>query len=153
MIQGKWFSPGAPLPEDALTVRRAVFGRGEDALDAESWSAVVYLEGTPAAAGRIWWKDDAFWLGDIGVLESLRGRKLGDLVLRLLLFKAQSHAARQVCLFSPVSLTGFFTRLGFRPSDAEPSPAGLVYLCISGQDIDLDTCKNCGKTSCPNRKE
>ena len=53
MIQGKWFSPGAPLSEDALTVRRAVFGRGEDALDAESWSAVVYLEGTPAAAGRI----------------------------------------------------------------------------------------------------
>ena len=40
MIQGKWFPQGADLSE-ALSVRQAVFSRGEDALDAESQNVVV----------------------------------------------------------------------------------------------------------------
>lgn len=42
MIEGKWFAPGAEIPE-AAAIRGAVFGRGQDALDQESWNVVVYL--------------------------------------------------------------------------------------------------------------
>ena len=126
-----------------------VFGRGADALDAESWNAVIYSDGVPAACGRIWWKDDAFWLGDIGVLEEYRGRRLGDLALRLLLFKAQSHSAREVRLRSPEETAGFFSRLGFRPVPGSASP---VEMSIRGADIDLDTCRNCHKADCPSRR-
>ena len=148
MIQGKWFSPGSDL-SDLLPVRTAVFGRGSDALDNTSWNALVYQDSVPVAVGRIWWQDGSFFIGDIGVLESFRHRHLGDLVLRLLLFKAQSHAAREVRLFSPRNLTGFFSRLGLKeqPSD-NPS---VVEMTISGDEISLDSCKNCPKTSCPNR--
>ena len=149
MIQGKWFAPGTDLTV-LLPVRESVFGRGSDDLDASSWNALVLEDSVPAATGRIWWENGAFWLGDIAVLEDRRRRRLGDLVLRLLLFKAQSHAAREVRLRCPRDMTGFFDRLGLRalPSD-DPDTVEMV---ISGDAIDLDTCKNCPRSSCPSRK-
>lgn len=149
MIQGKWFAPGSDL-SDVIPVRTAVFGSGADDRDAMSWNALVFEDSVPAASGRIWWEDGAYWLGDICVLEDRRNRRLGDLVLRLLLFKAQDHAAREVRLRCPCGVTGFFERLGFRalPSDDPVS----VEMALAGDRIDLDTCKNCSRESCPNRK-
>ena len=148
MIQGKWFAQGADLSE-ALSVRQAVFDRSADFLDSESQNVVIYEDGLPAATGRIWWRDGSFWLGDIGVLPASRGRHLGDLTLRLLLFKAQSHAAREVRLRCPRDLEGFFSRLGFRPDTCSENE---VELFLPGDEIDLDTCRNCNKTNCPSRK-
>ncbi len=150
MVQGKWFAPGSDLSA-LLPVREAVFGRGADALDALSWNTLVYEDSVPAATGRIWWEDGAFRLGDLAVLEERRRRRLGDLVLRLLLFKAQSHAAREVRLRCPRDLTGFFERLGLRPQPSGSGDADIVEMMIPGDQIDLDTCKNCPKASCPNR--
>ena len=150
MIQGKWFAPGEDLSASVLPVRMSVFGCGGDDLDAASWNALVYLDGIPAASGRIWWEDGAFRLGNIGVIESCRGQHLGDLILRLLLFKAQNHAAKEVRLQCPRDLTGFFARLGLKEESV--SGSGLVEMMISGESIDLDTCRHCPKSSCPNRK-
>ena len=149
MIQGKWFAPGTPVAGDVISVREAVFGRGTDDLDTLSWNAAVYSDGTPCAAGRIWWEGGAYWLGDICVLESWRGRRLGDLVLRLLLFKAQSHSAVEVRLLAPESVSGFFARMGFQPAGRR---GDLVEMQIPGNRIELDTCKNCTKADCPNRQ-
>ena len=150
MIQGKWFAPGEDLSAGVLPVRKSVFGRGVDELDTASWNALVYQDGIPSASGRIWWEDGAYRLGDIGVLESCRGQHLGDLVLRLLLLKAQNHSAKEVRLQCTRELTGFFTRLGLKEESA--SDNGLIEMMIPGEDIDLDTCRHCPKTSCPNRK-
>ena len=150
MVQGKWFAPGEDLSSGVLPVRSAVFGRGGDSLDPLSWNVLVYQDGVPAASGRIWWEDDAYWLGDIGVLEAYRGQKLGDLVLRLLLFKAQGHSAREVRLSCPPGVTGFFARLGLREEEGGMPEA--VPMSIQGNQIDLDSCKHCPKQSCPNRK-
>jgi len=147
MIQGQWFSPGADL-SGVLSVRRAVFSREGDDLDAESWNVLVYEDDVPAATGRIWWREGAFRLGDIGVLPARRGRKLGDLTLRLLLFKARSHAAREVRLCCPPDTAGFFERLGFR---ALPSSGGETEMFLPGDAIELDACKSCRKENCPNR--
>ena len=153
MIQGKWFAPGEDLSSGVLSVRQAVFSRGSDSLDPVSWNALVYWDDIPAATGRIWWENGSYWLGDICVMEPMRGRKLGDLVLRLLLFKAQSHSAREVCLRTPPDLSGFFSRLGFTPQqDPEFPGTDVLFMCLPGDRIDLDTCKNCKKPDCPNRK-
>ena len=149
MVQGKWFPQGSDLSE-VLSVRRAVFSRGEDALDAESWNVLVWQDEVPAAVGRIWWRDGSFWLGDVGVLPAFRGQMLGDLVLRLLLFKAQSHAAREVRLRTPPEAEGFFARLGLR---REGISGEEVEMRIAGEDIDLDSCKACKKADCPRRKD
>ena len=61
---------------------------------------------------------------------------------------AQSHAAREVRLECPRDVTGFFSRLGLKE---ESSSGDAVEMMIPGDLIDLDTCKNCPKASCPNR--
>ena len=149
MIQGKWFPQGADL-SDPLSVRRDVFSRGRDALDDGAQNVVVYLDGVPAAAGRLWWEDGAFRLGDIGVSAPFRGRLLGDLVLRLLLFKAQEHFAREVRLRAPFGTEGFFARLGLREVSRGESETEMM---IPGEEIDLDTCRACGKKDCPKRRD
>lgn len=152
MVQGKWFAPGTD-PDTAAAVRQEVFGRGQDVLDSMSWNVVVYQDEVPAASGRIWWQDGAYRLGDIGVLPAWRGRRLGDLVLRLLLFKAQGHFAREVRLAAPTEVQGFFTRLGFRPDPLSPPTEGApMEMLLKGDQIDLDTCKNCDRADCPSRK-
>ena len=152
MIQGQWFSPGKDI-SPLLPVRESVFGRGADALDGESWNTLVYEDDVPAASGRIWYRDGAYWLGDICVAESRRGRRLGDLVLRLLLFKAQSHAAPEVRLLCPSAVAGFFARLGFVSVSGPSGPdAETVEMAIDGARIDLDTCKHCPKSNCPDRR-
>ncbi len=152
MIQGRWFAPGEDLSAGVLPVRRAVFGREGDALDAQSWNVLVLEDGTPAAAGRIWWAEGAFWLGEIGVTEERRGRRLGDLTLRLLLFKAQSHSAREVRLRCPAETAGFFARLGLREDAAAAPSDGWVEMTLPGDAIELDSCKNCPRDACPSRK-
>ena len=148
MIQGQWFLPGKDITP-LLPVRQTVFGRGADALDSESWNALVYEDGIPAASGRIWYRCGVYWIGDICVLESRRGRHLGDLVLRLLLFKAQSHAAPEVRLRCDADTAGFFSRLGFSVVSGTDNPVEMI---ISGSRIELDSCRNCTKTECPNRR-
>ena len=140
MIQGKWFAPGEPLAKDLLSVQEKVFGVSGKAHDPEGWNTLVFMDEEPAASGR---------LGNIGVVPSLRGRRLGDLVLRLLLFKAQSHAAREVRLVCPAETEGFFARLGFLPVSRG---AETVEMMISGENIELDSCAACKKQNCPNRK-
>lgn len=148
MIEGKWFAPGADLTQP-LAIRRQVLDYGADALDPMAWNVVVYREGEPAATGRIWWQDGAFWLGSIAVLPAWRGQQLGDLTLRLLLFKAQSHGARRIRVLSPAALTPFFTRLGFRPEGEAAN--GMQPLLLLGEELCLDSCQGCRK-DCPNRR-
>ncbi len=155
MIQGKWTAPGV-RPEDGLTVRQAVFGFGQDPLDEKSWNVTVYQDEVPAASGRLWWEDGVFRLGEVGVLPAYRKRKLGDLTLRLLLFKAQSHFAREIRLRCPAETAGFFSRLGFEPASPfseEPLPDGELEMAADGNEIQLDSCASCKKTGCPNRPQ
>ena len=149
MIQGKWFAPGEDLAAEVLPLRREIFGIAGSPTDPEGWNTLVYMDGQPAASGRIWWSEDAFWLGEIGVLPALRGRRLGDLVLRLLLFKAQAHSAREIRLRCPEDTADVFSRLGFLPVRRE---SGSVEMMIRGEDVSLDSCANCKKQNCPNRQ-
>ena len=151
MIQGKWFAPGEDISAEVLPIREKVFGVSGPSEDPLSWNALVYTDSLPVAAGRIWWENGAYRIGDIGVLPEFRGKRLGDLVLRLLLFKAQSHAAREVRLFCPEDTAGFFSRLGFTEVSGSRS-GNNVEMMVSGSDINLDYCASCKKEGCPNRK-
>ncbi|HML45805.1 MAG TPA: GNAT family N-acetyltransferase [Clostridia bacterium] len=121
MIYGKWFPPGSAIPE-ARAVRQAVFvdelglssDWAQDDLDALSHTAVLYdAEKRPAATGRIYYFEDAFWIGSIAVLPDQRGQGLGDLMVRMLLDKALQHCARHVRLRTRKEAAGFFEPYGF----------------------------------------
>ena len=116
MIEGKWFVQGSDLTQP-LAIREAVFGRGMDALDAEAQQVMVYREGQPVGAARLWRHDGSFHMGDIGVLPAYRGQGYGDLLVRLLIFKAETHHAGCVRLTCAQATRAFFERYGFAASD------------------------------------
>lgn len=132
MIQGKWFPTGSDLSQP-LAVRQAVFDRGRDALDDWAQQVAVYAGDEPVGAARLWWRDGAFWLGDVGVVPGCRGKGYGDLLVRLLLFKALSHGARFIRLEAPSEAVAFFARYGFREERCgtdKPSWAWPPPMCV-----------------------
>lgn len=141
MIQGKWFPVGADISQ-ALDIRASVFGRRRDASDDMAQQAVVYGDtGEAVGSARLLWRDGAFWLGDIGVLERERGRGYGDLLVRLLMYKALTHGARRMALVCPSDMTGFFARYGFKPTG---DCGEGVEMSADADDISLSHCGGCG---------
>lgn len=147
MVQGKWFVMGSDLSQP-MSIRQAVFGRGEDALDAMAQQAVVYENGQPVGTGRLWWQDGAFRVGDLAVLENRRGCGFGDLLIRLLLFKALTHNAALIALECPEAMEGFFAQYGF---GCDHRADGMASMSIRGEDVHLShcggNCAECGHQS------
>lgn len=137
MIEGKWLAPGQAL-SSALSIREAALGIGSDALDKESWNALIFSDSIPVATGRIRYFEGEFVLEHLCVLPAYRHQGYGDVLTRLLLFKAQQHGARHIRLFCPEETKGYFLKFGFKQETE-----GSLYL--SGSDICLDNCKGCGK--------
>ena len=145
MVQGRWFPMGADVSEP-LALRMQVFGRGRDARDDLAQQVVVYESGQPVGAARLWWQDGAFWLGDVGVLSEKRGRGYGDLLVRLGLFKALTHQAREIRLITPAETEGFFAQYGF-------APEGNGRMAILAQNVHLSHCGgNCADCAHPSEE-
>lgn len=126
MVEGKWFAQGADIAQP-LAIRQAALGLSRDALDDEAQQVVVYREEEPVGTARLWWQDGSFRLGGLCVLPQSRGQGYGDLLVRLLLYKAMTHHARSVRLLCPAALTPFFARYGFR-AQSEDDPAEMLLL-------------------------
>ena len=148
MVQGRWFPMGSDIALP-LSVREQVFGRGEDALDAMAQQVIVHEEGVPVGSARLWWADGAFRLGDVGVLENERGRGFGDLLVRLLLFKALTHSASVIRLECPADVAPFFAKYGFL---ADGEADGAVQMYILGQNVQLSHC-GCNCAECTHQTE
>lgn len=146
MIQGKWIPPGQPFPE-ALALRKAVFVDEQgfsphlerDDKDDLSWHAVLYLDGIPAATGRIYYFEDAFWVGRICVIPQARAQGLGDLLMRMLLDKAQRHFAPEVRIGAQLPVVPFYARYGFVPTGSVYEEEGVPHqlMRLPGDAIDL----------------
>lgn len=148
MVHGRWFQTNEDLLVP-LSIRQSVFGRGLDATDAQARQVVVYSSDVPVGTARLWWQDGAFWLGDVAVTEEQRGKGYGDLLVRLLLFKALTHSAGEVRLMTPKATQAFFARYGFVADEAD---GDLIPMHIKGEDIHLSHCGgNCD--GCPNQTE
>lgn len=138
MIEGKWFAQGCDLTVP-LAIREAALGTTRDAVDEQAQQVVVSRAGMPVGTARLWWSDGAFWAGDVCVLPTERGQGYGDLLVRLLLYKAATHGAKMVLLTCPASLTPFFERYGFT-ARAQEDPCTL---CATLGD-DGTGCAGCG---------
>lgn len=148
MVQGKWFPMGSDISE-ALWVRQAVFARGEDELDPMAHQVVVYREGKPVGSARLYWADGAFRLDQLGVLPQERNKGYGDLLIRLLLFKALTHSASLIALDTPDETRAFFAKYGFQEDGGQD---GLTRMHILGDNVQLSHCGgNCA--NCQNRSE
>lgn len=132
MIRGKFLtSMNADMTKDVYDLRKRVFSEeygcpeagDEDRYDAMSVYALVYNEeGVPSGAGRLYIDEDGhFCIGRVGVLKEARGQGMGDLLMRMLLYRAQELNAPSVYLTAPVDTVAFFGKYG-------PEPYGEIVM-------------------------
>jgi predicted GNAT family N-acyltransferase len=80
------------------------------------YALVMDDDGTPSATGRLYIDgEDRFSIGRVCVLKEQRGKYMGDLVMRMLLYRAQELNCASVTLSSQLPAVSFYTRYGFRP--------------------------------------
>lgn len=142
MVKGKWFPQRADIAIP-LALRQMVLGQGRDEVDDEAQQVVVYHQDEPVGTGRLWWAEDAFHLGGIGVVEKHRHKGYGDLLVRMLLLKAITHSAQRLSLQAPVEVAPFFARYGFVAQGEQAPGQGMVSMCLLGEDVQLGHCQGC----------
>jgi predicted GNAT family N-acyltransferase len=136
MIEGKWFVQGADIGMP-LSIRKTVLDKGRDELDDAAQQVLVYREGTPVGTARLWWGEGEFHAGEVCVLPEARGQGYGDLLVRLLLYKAVSHNAGSVSLTCPRDTAPFFARYGFREQPGEASAEDAVTMRLASAELCL----------------
>ena len=151
MIQARWI-PGNEDLSECMALRREVFVKEQsvlvqerDWIDEYALHVLVYNDKKPVATGRIYGVDVGIVKVDcICVSKYYRSRKLGDLVLRMLLFQAQDLNAKFVEVTTAVSAQGFYETLGFLPEGEKYLKEGvpLVDMKLAVKDIKL-SCEDC----------
>ena len=81
------------------------------------------------------------------MLPEERGQGYGDLLIRLLLFKALSHGAGEIGLNAPLDVVPFFAKYGFQTEAGEGAAA---FMTMQGKDVRLSHCGgNCADCDHP----
>lgn len=111
MFTGKWII-GLEGAEDVLAVREACGLGGADETDALSKHAALLKEGKCVGTGRLFYDKDGFEIDNVCVLPEYRGTKVGDTIMRMLIWLAFEHAS-VICVRPTPETRGFFARYGF----------------------------------------
>ena len=154
MYRGKFLISGADI-NDHLSVRTSIpefQGAGLDANDNMAIFATIYdEEDVPCGCGRMYiGSDSRFTIDLLGVLPAYRNRYVGDLIARMLLYKAQELNAGSVRALVPGDSALFFSRYGFRAVGEKSMLFGReAYLMqVDGDKISLEGKCSCGKGTC-----
>ncbi len=126
------FLPGNEDISEPLAIRREVFVEeqgapeaGEfDDLDSSALHLMVYVEEAPAATGRIWHDGKVFRIGHLAVRKPYRGQLIGDLSLRLLVYKAFASGAETLTVSAQTYIASLYAKFGFKSVGEEYMEAG-----------------------------
>jgi predicted GNAT family N-acyltransferase len=151
MITNEWIS-GTQDPKIAYEIRRKVFveeqgcdpKRDVDCFDAQAVHLIVYVEESPAATGRIYHDGSHFRIGRLCVLKEYRGQGIGDLALRLLLFKAFTWA-NEVYIGAQKYAENFYTKFGFQKYGEEYLDENIPHIHMKLKKEDCVFPSKCGE--------
>lgn len=133
MIHSQWITGDMDI-SIPLNIRKSVFGCAErDEFDDFGMNVVMFSEELPIATGRIYHDGKYFRIDNIGVVSEYRGQRVGDLMTRLLLYKA-SQFAPVIYINVPEGMEGFFARYGFMRTGAE-NELGQKELSVAKDEI------------------
>ena len=157
MIRGKFYS-SLDKPEEVTAIRRRVFvdelgmtpEREADRHDDMAIYALALDEDdTPAGTGRMYIDDDGhFVIGRVCTLPEKRGKYLGDLLMRMLLYRAQELHAPAVYVTTPLNCVAFFARYGLKPYGRvmEDDFGQMRFMRALADEIDIEG--SCHKQGC-----
>ena len=151
MIRGKFLTSMDDISE-ILDLRRRVFvdelgfppGNEPDEFDRMAVYALAFDENDrPAGTGRLYIDQNGhFRVGRVCVLPDARGYGLGDLILRMLLFRARELNAASVYVDVDPAAEESFARYGFRTYES----GAPVRMRVLAEDIDLGgSCAGCAQ--------
>ena len=125
MIRGKYLTSKDDIAP-VLAVRNAVFVEeqgfsaegGRDAYDDMAIYALAFNEeGAPVSTGRLFVdRDGQFTIGRVCTLRAYRGQGYGDLIMRMLLYRAQELHAPGIYIHSQAPVAHFYEHYGFQPT-------------------------------------
>jgi predicted GNAT family N-acyltransferase len=152
MITNEWILGNGDLSAP-LAVRRAVFAAeyeagalpGPDELDAQAMHLVLYDDGAPVAAGRLYHDGKTFRIGECGVLPAYRGQGFGDLLVKLLLRKAFGFGPGEVRVGAREPAVDFFGRYGFAGTGEAFTENGSARVMMSVTKDTLTFPSQCGR--------
>ena len=121
MISTKWLKGNDDLI-DAHTIRAKVFINEQnvpqevemDDKDLGAFHVVVYNDEKAVATGRLLINESEFLIGRIAVLKEERKKGFGDLVVKMLVRKAEDKGAKEVLVHAQMSALKFYEKLGFK---------------------------------------
>lgn len=136
MIRGTFYLSNEV--SEAYDFMNAHLANVPDAFDAMAVYAVVRNEADiPSGCGRLYLDETGrFTLDRVYVLPDERGQGLGDLLMRMLLFRAQELNAPEVHLLSPADTIAFFARYGLSPQGE--MEADLRPMRALADEIDIE---------------
>jgi len=165
MIRGKYLSSMEDI-RSVLSLRAAILPAScaEASRDAHDdmcfYALAMEDDGTPVGTGRLYIDDESrFHLGTIAVLPEYRHRGFGDLIARMLLYRALDLNAPSVCAVCPVNSIGFLQRYAMRPvgevvryleQDCRVMEASAEELNLEGSCHKSAKCQGCGEGDCAN---
>ena len=123
---------------DARAIRRKVFCEEQqidesietDGLDSSAIHVMLYYDDIPAATGRLLVMAQEFSIGRVAVLPEFRGKRLGDLVMRLLIRTAYNMGADKQWIHAQLPVRGFYEKLGFVPYGEVYEEAGIPHITM-----------------------
>jgi predicted GNAT family N-acyltransferase len=155
MIRGK-FLLSTDDTDKVMEIRRKVFcdemgfsPESEiDKYDQMAIYALVYDENdVPGGTGRLYINDEGrFCVGRVCVLKEMRGKYLGDLVMRMLLFRALELNAPEVYITSQLDKVSFFERYGLAPYSDIRFDEGYPHRMMRADAAHIrieGSCKHC----------
>ena len=156
MIEGKWLF-GKDEFDDIYNIRKKVFiedlGLSEDIhfdeYDNRAMHALLLDNDNPVATGKVYEDGGIFTIGGIAVLPEARGKKIGDLLVRMLLQMAFNLLAEEVYVYARPESMDFYKKLGFtdcgQTKEMEPGDMRIVMKVVKEASPLSHSCSSCGK--------
>jgi len=146
------FISGTEDISEPFAIRRTVFIEEQgcpleeeyDAFDTQALHLMVYADEKPAATGRIWHDGEDFRIGRLAVLKPFRGQKIGDLALRLLLYKAFSSGAQRIKISAQTYIMPLYRKFGFKEYGDEYLEAGIKHMAMTVSKDEVVYPSACG---------
>lgn len=155
MIRGRYLTSQDDISE-VMDIRHRVFVSEQgfspenerDEYDAMAVYALIYDDGDmPCGTGRLYIDSDSqFAIGRVCVLKEKRGQQIGDLIMRMLLYRAQELHAPSVYLSAQLPAVPFYQRYGFEPYGETVLDEGVPHRLMRATEETIDIEGACKKS-------
>jgi predicted GNAT family N-acyltransferase len=151
MITNKWVLGKSDFDE-IYEIRKRVFVMEQhceekdefDETDHYALHLVLYYQNQPAGTGRIYHDGHTLRIGRIAILPEFRGKKLGDLLIRLLLYRAFQSEADELVIHAQAYISHIYLKFGFQPFGEEFLEADIPHIAMRLKREDLVFPSQCG---------